>query len=338
MRGVQRGDHCVVYILGHEAPVAPALPRGYGVVEVDHAVVPVVVVDAVVIEVGHIDGAVADAGHAGLAGGVVLGDLQVEYGGDVRVLVVLAGQQVAEAVADKGAALGAVVKLHRAHLHRLRHAAVPAYYHVRAGGYQTVGDLILQVARLRGHLGAPGHEHEHQVDPGLARGGDVAVHELIVYFRAAGEVVRGADAGGVLKAADRHAVGVAGVGQEGHGYAVDVHHRAVAGFGALGLGAIGAHVSQPRGVQRVQRVIDAVLPGVGEVAGGRVDQVEAHGGDRACDRGRRAEKRIGRVRAALRHERGHQGAHGVVRVGHQVGQHAEDGRVVIAALGLSLAV
>ena len=84
--------------------------------QVHHAVVPAVVVNAVVVEVGHVDGLVADVGDPGLAGVGVLGELDVHEGGDVRVLVVLAGEHVAQAVADEARALVAVGVLDGAQL------------------------------------------------------------------------------------------------------------------------------------------------------------------------------------------------------------------------------
>ena len=69
--------------------------------QVHHSVVPAVVVYAIVVEVGHIDGLVADVGYPGLAGIGVLGELDVDEGGNIGVFVVLAGEHVAEAVADE---------------------------------------------------------------------------------------------------------------------------------------------------------------------------------------------------------------------------------------------
>ena len=44
------------------------------------------------------------------------------------------------------------------------------------------------------------HEYKHDVSAGLLGVGQVAAHEVIVDLRAAGEIVHGTDAGGVLKA------------------------------------------------------------------------------------------------------------------------------------------
>src|SRR5699024_3374498 len=129
-----------------------------GRVQVHHAVVPAVVVYTVVVEVCYVDGLVADVGYPDLAGVGVLGELDVYKGGDVRVLVVLAGEHVAEAVADEAGALVALGVLDSAQLHALRHAAVSANDDVRAVFKEEIGNLYLLPVGLRGKLGTPGHK------------------------------------------------------------------------------------------------------------------------------------------------------------------------------------
>lgn len=221
--------------------------------------------------------------------------------------------------------------------HGLGHAAVAADDDVRAVFKEEVGDLVLLVGGLGGKLRAPGHEYEHDVSASLLRGGKVALHEVVVDLGPAAEVVRGADAGRVLKARDGDVVRVAGVGEEGDVDAVYVGHEAVAARVALFQRAIGADVVKARGVKRVQRVVYAVLVGVHAVAGRRVHKVEADLGDGRGQVGRGLEEGIGRVVGALG-EGGHEGADGVVRVCNEVFEYAENGDIVIARVARGLAV
>ena len=96
------------------------------------------------------------------------------------------------------------------------------------------------------------------------------------------------------------------------------------------LAAVGADMGEAGGVEDVEGVVDAGLPGVGEVARRGVYEVEADGGDGVDDAVRRAEERIGRVLAARTGQAGDERAGRVVRAGDEVGQHAEDGLVVVA--------